>query len=328
MKKILCADIGGTKTFMGVFTLSGETLSLVKLQNFSTASLPSAEEGLFSFLAGEEADAISVGVAGCVLYGEITSPNLPWKLSPGSFAGLFGSVPVIFTNDVSAAAMGTLELSPECFTVLQRGHPDPHGVHAFIAAGTGLGEGLLVPSGGSFVPLPSEGGHRDYGPSRDIEVEFYLYLKRMFGHVSIERVVSGPGLVRAYEFFVESGRFPRSKRVTGKMRFAEPASVIAEEGECGSDGACAAALELFARAYGAQAGNLALSSLPTGGLFIGGGIIATILPSLMKMGFMESYLAKGRLGSVLEKFPVLAVVEPKAALFGAARIGANFFKRS
>lgn len=327
MKKILSADIGGTKTLMGIFALDEGALTLQRVQKMPTFSLFSAEEGLCHFLGGDRVDAISVGVAGCILYNDITAPNLPWRISSEGFAKLFGDLPVVFTNDVSATAMGTLELPPEAFTVLQHGQYDPFGVRAFIAAGTGLGQAVLACSHGSFIPLPSEGGHCDYAPTTEIEVDFYRYLKKSFDHVSIERVVSGPGLVRAYEFFVESGRFERSKRVFEKMRAAEPASVIAEEGGAATDGACLAALELFAHAYGAQAGNLALSSLPTGGLYIGGGIIATILPSLMKTGFLEAYLSKGRLGRVLEKFPVLAVVEPKSALFGAARIGADLLKR-
>jgi glucokinase len=327
----LAADVGGTKTDAALFRVRGGILDLVRKKRFLSRSYPSIEKLLAEFLreGGETAALASLGVAGVVEEGRAISSNLPWSVDGEAVARALGLARVALLNDVAAAALGLGELEPSGFLPLRGVRPDPSGARALIAAGTGLGEAILPPAppGKRRAPvLASEGGHADYAPGTPLEADLWRELWAEHGHVSWERVVSGPGLARIHRFLVESGRAPLPERVAKRFTGLDPAAVIAEEGVARTDEGCRAALALFCRAYGAEAGNLALKALATGGLYVGGGIAPKILPKLREGEFLEGFLSKGRLRQTLERIPVFVVLDPDTALLGAARHGADILR--
>jgi len=331
---LLAADVGGTKTLAALFALRGERLTLIRERRYASRPAPSVEALLAAFLAegGERVALASLGVAGAVREGKAESANLPWPVEGEAVARALGLPRAVILNDVAAAALGMNEIGPEGFFPLQAGQPDPQGARALIAAGTGLGQALIPrrPPGTMLLAgrtahdvLPSEGGHTDFAPADELEEAFLAELRAAHGHVSWERVVSAPGLVALHDFLVRTGRAELPPRVARRMAEIDPAAVIAEEGTARTDAGCRAALLRFVRAYGAAAGNLALSAMATGGVSVGGGIAPKILPTLAEGPFLEGFRAKGRLRPLMERIPVRVILEPRLPLLGAARRGAE-----
>ena len=230
-------------------------------------------------------------------------------------------------NDFHAAALGILALPPEDVEVLQDRPADPDGLIAILGAGTGLGEAIVLPAGhgpgGSQARVVvSEGGHCDFAPRNELEIDLLRHLMRRHERVSYERVLSGPGLVAIYEFVVSGALAPEAEAVREELSSGDPGAVIGRRGIEGSDPACVKALDIFVSLYGAEAGNLALKVLPTGGLYLAGGIAPRILEKLKAGGFVEAMTAKGRLSPMLESLRVSVVTNPKAGLIGASRSAA------
>lgn len=268
-------------------------------------------------------DRACFGIAGPVQAARSATPNLPWIVDAGEIKAALCFHRVTLINDLLATARGISDLPPESFAVLQEGRADPEGNAAVIAAGTGLGEALLFRHGSGLLPSPSEGGHAGFAPTSDLEVDLLRFLAAEFGHVSAERVISGPGLQNVYRFLTATGREPESLRVRDRMRIEDAAAVISDEGMRGTDAACGRALDLWVRAYGAEAGNLALKALATAGLYIGGGIAPKILPKLREGRFISALRDKGRLSGVLAEIPVRVILNEKTALHGAAACAAE-----
>lgn len=321
---LLGADIGGTKANLALYGLQEGRLVPVREATVPTADYPSAAALVKSFLGTETPvlAAACIGVAGPVRRGRVEAPNLPWTVAEGEFAAM-GVPQVLLINDLVATAHGLAELPEERFAVLQMGCPDPGGNEALLAAGTGLGQTVLYGCGGRRVPAASEGGHVDFAPTDEDQVELWRFLRARFGRVSVERVLSGPGLRLIHEFLEATGRGVTSGSVRERMAREDSAAVISEEGLGQGDPTCAAALDLFVRVYGAAAGNLALTALATGGVFLAGGIAPKILPKLREEAFLEAFCAKGRLAGLLRDVPVRVVLDPKAALYGAGRCAAR-----
>jgi glucokinase len=208
-------------------------------------------------------------------------------------------------------------------TTLQEGRAAAHGHGALIAAGTGLGMALLPRVGEATVVLPSEGGHQDFAPRTDEEVGLLDFLRRRHGHVSVERVVSGPGLVAIYRYLVARGADGEDPDLADRLERTDPADTIARAGLAGSDPLSSAALDLFVAAYGAAAGNLALVGLATGGVWVGGGIAPKILDRLRHGPFLDAFRDKGRFAAMMAAIPVHVVLEPATAMLGAARVAAR-----
>lgn len=320
---VLAGDLGGTKANLALFEVEGGRHRVVR-----EATLPSAEHAsvtalLRAFLCeGREPVASAcLGIAGPVRSGRVSTPNLPWIVDAREVEAALGGARVTLINDLVATAMGLGELPEDAFTVLQEGRPDPEGNATLLAAGTGLGEAILVRRGAELFPSASEGGHASFSPTNDVEVELLRFLAAEFGPVSAERVASGPGLRNVYRFLVATGRERESPTVGERLRCEDPPAVIADEGLRGTDAACVRSLDLWARAYGSEAGNLALKALATAGVYLGGGIAPKILPKLREPGFLEAFRNKGRMRALLADVPVRVILEPKTALYGAARVG-------
>jgi glucokinase len=254
-----------------------------------------------------------------VVDGKVKTPNLPWLIDGGELRRALKLDAPALLNDLEAAAYGIFTLEEDEFHTLNQGARHPTGSKALIAAGTGLGEATLHDDGRHFHPLASEGGHADFAPRDDLEIELLRHLIGRFGHVSYERVLSGPGFFNIYRFLKESGRFEEPTWLTERLAAGEdPSAVVAKAALAKEAEICVKALDLFVSIYGAEAGNLALRAKSLRGLYVGGGIAPKILDKLKDGAFMRAFTDKGRYADLLAAVPVHVVLNDQAALRGAA----------
>jgi glucokinase len=316
---ILAGDIGGTFTRLAYFdTACGMSAPLAE-GRFPSREAGSLEEivGRFAGEHGLAAERACFGIAGPIREGRVRTPNLPWSVDAAKLARTLGIPEVLLINDLEANAHGIDLLGPEDFAVLNQGVPDPAGVIAVVSAGTGLGEVVAYWNGTAHHPIPSEGGHADFAPRTELEAELLLYLRAAHGRVSIERVVSGPGLRNIYRFLRDIRHIPETPAVAEEMRRGDPSAAITRAALAGECHLCGQVLDLFVSLYGAEAGNVALRSLATGGVYLGGGIAPKIIERLKGPGFMLAFTAKGRLSPLLETIPVRVILNDRTALLGA-----------
>jgi len=323
MDVILAGDIGGTKTHLGLFRATGSDLQPVRDHVYHTSAFQSLEEACAAFLARDDRiGAACFGVPGPVIDGVSHATNIAWGMSQDSIQRAIGGVPTRLMNDLEVTAYGLPYLKESEVAVLHRGEDrrGPANI-AVIAAGTGLGEAALITTPGGYVAVPGEGGHCDFAPRGLEQCALLDFLMREFDHVSFERVLSGPGLHNIYRFVVTRNPAPEPDWLAARIRTEDPAAVIGESAIAGRDARCVHALEIFTAIYGAEAANLALKYLATGGVYLCGGIAPKILPFLQQGGLIAAFLDKGRLRSTLEKFGIRVSLNPSAALLGAARAG-------
>jgi glucokinase len=320
---ILAGDIGGTKTVVGLFEKTVEGLCHLRESTYVSRNYQSLEQILAEFLAEEPARGLKAacfGVAGPVIDGKSKTTNLPWTLDEKALSTASGAPRFKLLNDLEAAAYGMLHLKTDDFRVLNEG-AEPHrmGNIAVIAAGTGLGEAMLIWDGNDHQPVASEGGHSDFAPRNEREIGLFNYLRDKHGpHISYERVLSGPGIHNIYNYLRQSSGTPEPEWLQEKLRMEDSSAVISECGLVGSDDVCVDTLKLFASLYGAEAGNLALKCLAVGGVLIGGGIAPKLLPALEKGDFMKGFTAKGRYAGLMASMPVRVALNPRAPIIGAA----------
>jgi glucokinase len=252
----------------------------------------------------------------------VETSNLPWVIEQSRLAKQIHLPATLLINDLEASAWGISVLAAEDFVALNRVSGPAIGNQAVIAPGTGLGEAGMFWDGTRHHVFACEGGHADFGPQGDLQIELLGFLKARFGHVSYERILSGPGLVNVYEFLRESGGGKESAEFAAALKQGDPAAVISRAALEGSESLAVKALDLWITVYGAETANLALKVMATGGLFLAGGITPKILAKLTGPLFMKSFLEKGRLRSLMEAIPVQVVTNEKAGLLGAARCAA------
>ncbi|MGO9607976.1 MAG: glucokinase [Candidatus Binataceae bacterium] len=319
---VLAGDIGGTKTLLGIFREEDRDLILVRELRYPTAQFPSLESICAEFLrSGPEVDiaAACFGVPGPVIGGTATPSNIRWQISDKAMSSALGGVQVALINDLGASAYGVIHLPDTDSVVINPGASLMHGNIALIAAGTGLGEAaLLAGKGERYHLIGSEGGHASFAPVGDEQIELLRFLEHQFGHVSWERVLSGPGQVNIYRFLRSRSAEPEPEWLTAALAGEDPARAITEAGLSSRDSVCAHAVEMFCAMYGAEAGNLALKMLALGGVFLCGGIAPKILPALKTGAFMRGFTGKGRLATMLKQIEVRVVTNPDVALMGAA----------
>lgn len=319
---ILAGDIGGTKTHLGLFSLRREKLQTEIKKTFPSKQYPGLEPVIKEFLAEHQQVTIGkacFGIAGPVMDGQVKTPNLPWVVNAAEIAQTCGLSAVSLLNDLEAAAYGIFTLEADELFALNEGVSGRRGNKVLIAAGTGLGEAILFDDGRDYHPSASEGGHGDFAPTDDTQINLLRDLMKKFGRVSYERVVSGPGIKNIYDFLRHSGRLEEPDWLKQKISAAEdPSVVISQEGLAASNAICVEALNLFVSVYGAEAGNLALRAKSTGGVYIGGGIAPKILAKLKDGTFMRAFLDKGRYRELLSDMPVRVIMNDQAALQGAA----------
>jgi glucokinase len=317
---ILAGDIGGTKANLALFAIQGGKLAPVAKRSFPSKDYPALESVLREFILDQTAPITSAcfGVAGPVVDGKCEAPNLPWVLNAREIAHSLNLDSVTLINDLEATAYGLLTLDAKEFAILNDGFQRRDGNMALIAAGTGLGEAIIYSEGSRYHPLASEGGHVDFAPRTPLQIELLQYLTARFGHVSYERVVSGPGLFNVYSFLKDSRYFSEPPWLGARIAEGDPAAVISEVGLAEEAEVCVNALGLFVSVYGAEAGNLALKAKAMRGVYVGGGIAPKILKKLKDGCFMRAFVDKGRFADFLSDIPVQVILNDEAALQGAA----------
>lgn len=313
---VLAADIGGTKTNMAFYKWDGINFEVHNETTYQTGSFPGVIALIHEFLQGNKLpDKISLGVAGPVTNGVAKITNVPWEINSAEVSREF-NVPVSLLNDLEATAHGLAALKKEDIITIFEGSKEASGNVAVIAPGTGLGEAGLYWDGKSYQPFATEGGHSDFSPRSETDIDLYLYLTKKYGHVSWERLVSGPGIYEIYEFLHTEKGWKVPEWISEKMLKEDHSAVISESVvECEI---CAEVMNMFFRYLATESGNLVLKLKATGGLFIGGGIITKIHGLLDKDLFLKWFCDFGRFQNLLRDVPVTIILNEKTALLGAA----------
>jgi glucokinase len=323
---LLAGDVGGTKTDLGIYSLDGGPRAPLCRGEFPSGRYPSLAVMVRDFLAtvDHEVDQGCFAVAGPVIRGGAKLTSLSWVLEETGLARELGLSSVDLLNDVEAIARAVPALRPDDLVALNRGEPVPGGAIAVIAPGTGLGEAFLTWDGARYQAHPSEGGHADFAPATALQTDLLAYLASRVGHVSVERVCSGgAGIPNLYSYLRDGGRVAESPVIAQALAgAADRGRLIGNAALRGQrpDALCAATLELFVAILAAEAGNLALKVLATGGLYVAGGIAPRLLPLLKSPRFMEAFVRKGRVGELMSRVPVHVIMR-RAALPGAATRG-------
>ncbi len=328
---ILAGDIGGTQATLALFAVRrgiapGLRPEAALVERFNSRDYAQFGDLLQDFCARHRPRVMAacLGIAGPVRANRCTATNLPWTVDGAGIAGFLGLSEVPLLNDLEALGFGIDLLQPREIFELQAGAPGAQGHRAVIAAGTGLGEAGLFWDGATHRPFASEGGHADFAPRDELEIALLRFLLRQHERVGWERVVSGPGLANIYRFLLDAAtaRGDEPESWTVDFSSGDPAAAISQHAASGESALCVQTLELFVRLYGAEAGNLALKTMATGGLYIGGGIAPKNLAWMRQGAFLEAFRAKDRMRPLLEAMPVRVLLNEQTALLGAARYAA------
>ncbi len=319
---LLAGDIGGTKSNIAIFAVSGDQLILQRNERYPSSDFAGLNAILREFLKAGPAIplmAAGFGVPGVVSDGLAKPTNLSWGVDAQAIATEFGIPYVGLLNDLAANAYGISQLQPKDFVTLQAGVHQAAGNRCIISPGTGLGQAGLFWDGHHHRVWANEGGHADFAPRNDLEIALLQHLIKRYGHVSYERVVSGMGIENIYEFLRDTGRGTELPAVAEAMLSESPGEVISHFADSGKCPMCVQTIEIFMGCFGAESGNAALKAMAIGGVYLGGGIPAKMLHHLQGTGFLHAFNAKGRLSSLMQSMPVKVILNDDAALLGAAR---------
>lgn len=325
MMQLLCGDIGGTKTLLQLVNVYNDKTEILKEKRYSSGEYAQFDLILNDFLKGlETRNAISAscfGVAGPVIHSSNSQSasvtNLPWQMDSVALANEFSLTNVALINDFEAVAHGISALDSNDFETLQTGSRIDHGNQIVIGAGTGLGVAQMIWTNDCFKVIATEGGHADFAPSNQQQINLCNYLIKHKGRSSIEFVLSGPGLVNVYSFICEQQQQLDSNEYRQVMQSADLAAAIATAAEADHNSVAHGALKLFVEAYGGQTGNFALSSLALGGVYIAGGIAPKILPYLRNGDFINTFNTKGKMSELMKNIPVAVITNPTVGLIGS-----------
>ena len=327
--RVLAADIGGTSTRLCIAECTDGAFRRLHTEWFSSSAYAGLAGILHEFLQADAAmmlDGVCLAIAGPV---RTTSTgqsakvtNLPWEIESDALAQIFGFPRVRLINDFEAIGYGLPMLAASDFVVLQKGDPAPCRPRALIGAGTGLGQAVLFWQGDQYTVIPTEGGHADFGPVDDLQIDLARYLLRQYGHASYELILSGSGLVRLYAFLRERGTTAESPTVMQAMQGGDPAAAITQAALHQEDPLAQQALDLFVRIYGAQAGNLALTAGATGGIDIAGGIAPRIV-SAFGENFLGAFRNKGTMSHYVRAIPVRVITNTEVGLLGAMLVASR-----
>jgi len=326
--KIIAGDIGGTKTLLQLADSVDGKLTVIHESRYDSQAAVTFDEVMAAFLKETSAmredgvESMCIGVAGPVSGHTAKVTNLPWLLDTRQLSNHFNIARVSLINDFQAIGYGIEALEDTDLVVLQQGQKNEHGTRAIIGAGTGLGSAIIVWHGGQSTVLPSEGGHADFAPSTDLQVELLQFLRRKVNTVSVEHVLSGPGLENIFDFFNAREPGGVSGALTQAIKTSGVAPAVTELG-MDNDPLAAQALNLFVQIYGAIAGNLALTSYAVGGVYISGGIAPRIVEKLKGGEFIAAFNHKSKMQHLLTTIPVKVVTNPRVGLLGAALVASR-----
>jgi glucokinase len=324
--RVLASDVGGTNARFAIVAVAAGTARIVHQRQFASQDAPSLVSIAQQFISesGEQSlPAACFGVACRVIEGVCRPANLSWTIDERELAAAIGIPRTTIINDFDAIGHGLPLLAPSDLVTLQRGKPVEHGTIALIGAGTGLGEAFLVWDGVRYRVRPSEGGHVNFAARDDLEWGLYAALHAELGHVSCEHVVSGPGLVRIYRYLLAAAGGVEPELIRDELRRDDPAAVIARYGLANYDPVCAQAVDLFTTLLGARAGDLALTVLAAGGVYVAGGIAPHMVDKLRAGPFLESFRDKGRLSDFMDRVPVHLIANTNVGLLGAGAVAAS-----
>jgi glucokinase len=323
--RVLAGDIGGTNARLAIVDVDGRRARVEGEQRFASQEAPGLAPIVQRYLrdAGRSLEWACFAVAGRVIDGVARTSNLPWTIDERELAATIGIAHTSVINDFDAVGHGLSLLGPKDVETLQEGEPIAHGPVALIGAGTGLGEAFLSWDGARYRVHPSEGGHAEFAARDQVEWALRRSLQDEFGRVSCERVVSGPGLIAIYRHLAAAGAVVENDAVRAEMGRQDPAAVIVQHGVDGTDPLCAAVLDRFTSLLGAVAGDLALTVLATGGVFVAGGIAPRIVTKLKRGPFLAAFRAKGRLAPFMLRVPVGVITNGSVGLLGAAAVAAE-----
>ena len=319
---ILAGDVGGTKTRLAIYEVVDGKLHRHQGEKFLSKEFSGLEEAIQSFLEKRQVQISRAcfGVPGPVIQGEAKATNLPWKIKLSNLAKALGLERVKLVNDLVATIASVQSMAPQDLLTIYQGKkvPEEDDVKVVLAPGTGLGQAFMKLENGHPVIFASEGGHADFAPTSEIEVELYKYLKSKFDRVSYERVLCGPGLANIYSFLKETKKAMEPPELAGRFENQDPAAVISIAGQAEEFEICVKAIDIFASILGAQAANLVLSLLATGGIYLGGGMPPKMTKKLLDGTLVKSFLNKGRMSYLVEDTSVHIIKDDHAALLGAA----------
>ncbi|WP_392533524.1 glucokinase [Nostoc sp. C117] len=340
MTLLLAGDIGGTKTILRLVEASdSQSLHTIYQESYHSADFPDLVPIVQQFLAKANTlipQKACFAIAGPIVENTAKLTNLIWFLDTERLQQELGIPQISLINDFTAIGYGILGLETEDLHTLQVGQCQAEAPIAIIGAGTGLGQGFLIKQGNSYKVFPSEGGHVDFAPRNEIEFQLLKHLleKHRIQRISVERVVSGMGIVSIYQFLRDRKFATESPDIAEIVRTWEqeagqeeksvdPGAAIGTAAVERRDRLCEQTLQLFINAYGAEAGNLALKLLPYGGLYIAGGIAPKILPLIESSDFLFNFTQKGRMRSLLEQIPLYIILNSQVGLIGAALCAAR-----
>jgi glucokinase len=317
---VLAGDIGGTHARLALADVEGAAVRVVREHRYPSRDYDGLAPIVREFLreTGAGPARACFGVACQLERDECRAANLPWTIRVAALGAAIGIPGAAVINDFSAAGHGIACLGPSDIVALQDGERDPTGPIALIGPGTGLGEGFLLWDGTRYRVHPSEGGHASFAPRGERQSGLAAYLRQRYGHASSERVLSGPGIADTYRYLASRDPAAESAEVRAAMAREDPAAVVTERALAGSDPLCVAALDLFVDALGSAAGDLALTVVATGGVYLAGGIAPRVVERLRGEGFLRAFREKGRKAGFLSTVPVHVIVNPDVGLLGAA----------
>jgi glucokinase len=328
--RVLAGDLGGTKTLLCIAEVKDGVRRILRQQRLENAKFRDFAEVLKTFLGDDPGTGLSgacFGIAGPVRdtphgqYVKVT--NLPWEIDSAALAREFDFKHICLINDFVAIGHAIEMLEEKEFMALNRGQPDVNGPRGVIGAGTGLGQAILIKRASHYDVIATEGSKADFGPTNELQLDLARYLIQRYGRGSYELILSGPGLVRLYEFLRERGEAPESPAVAQAMKQGDPAAVITQAGTEGKDALANATLDLFVAIYGAQAGNLALTVGATGGMYIAGGIAPKLIGRLADGSFMRSFSNRAKMSDYVNAIPVWVVMNPEIGLLGAVAVASR-----
>ncbi|MCB8944971.1 MAG: glucokinase [Ardenticatenaceae bacterium] len=321
---LLAGDIGGTKTVLALISEEKGARQPVHEARYPSDDYASLEAIIEEFISVTKATVTraSFGVAGPVVDGRAQITNLPWMVDTAVIRDQFNIPAVRLLNDLEAIATAVPHLEASDLITLNEGVRKPKGGIGIVAPGTGLGQAFLVWNGRSYEAFPSEGGHIAFGPTNEQQTGLLKYMLQRYRHVSYERICSGVGLPNIYNYFRDEGHYHEPQWLRSEIEAAEdPTPVIVNAALEQKTDICVATLDMFMEVLGSQAGNMALTVLATGGIYIGGGIPPRILPQLKASKFLESFRNKGRFSQMMSNVPIYVITNPQAGLYGAIYAG-------
>ncbi len=319
---VVAADIGGTKTYLARYEFKNGEYDLVKIAHYGSREYQGVEEMLTEFQDEDPLpDTISMGIAGPVIDQTVHLTNLGWTINCVDLEQKLGTATVLMLNDLEATAYGLAALKEDEFHPVFPGGSEETGNAAILAPGTGLGEAGLYWDGEYLHPFATEGGHVDFSPRSELDIDFLKYLQGKYGHVSWERILSGPGLFNIYQFLKEVKKRGVPAAVDERIEQGDAPGIISEESANGCE-ICRETIDLFTKYLAVESASLALKYKATGGIFIGGGILPKLLDQFDKEKFIDHFLQVGRLRTLLENVPIKVILNDRTALLGAAYYGA------